>query len=920
MAITSGVYLVGENGDYADLEAALADIVSLTGDIDLVQISPYSISAGTTHDIDLNGHRLRITSAIPQKGKGAVGFETDISDSFSSGTSITIRLGGSLKGTVRLEHQYWTRSGSPTGQVDMLRFDQDATDKPPAFIEVVDCIFNGNDVAAANGINTCNEFDVRIWNSMFLNFPGTSHWGVKVGFNTYNVAQPTAYVDNCMFFGCYDGLYLRQPTQVTNSIAFDCSNEAFNISLPTTADPIVASNANVSDDGTALGFGGELNQQDEDIADEFQSIVPTNKLFAVPFDDSYLLRDGVPPAIEENSTGVEGNARPGSDNAYSIGPYEAQEKLRQAWSTQRKITVDGAKMTVTGSGLQICLTQDTPGMDSVLEAARMDGGDLRATTDRWGWDQLAIEVAQWSPDSGECMVWVRPTSTVAGEDFDLYLWYGNPNADHLPLDNDYGQWQVWENFTLVMHCLEDPDDGWVKDSSPGKHYGVFTGATTDTWQDGPAGVGRGYKLTSGVYVDLPSGDYVNGASGATTHAWVDRQAGNGGCLIEIRSPTTTERVQHEMLSSFGVQRFHARMPDGAGAIIDDSDTAVDTNPHQLGGGAENGSPDSIFHFLDGAADGPFSTTLGDFTNSDSSAARVGDTVAGGSSVDSIVQEMWVYKGVDRNDVDFFSTWYEMLANSVDFYKLPSFTNQDGARDIQFLTDEGEVQLAATDYYVTFVNNNDGTLAVTLNGVWEAIGVGQDWGLDRRLAVEARLRELARMQGTRGDLIIGPDRPQTIENVVLQQVTVEAVDNNAGIIYALQFGTAFVAAVARELVFNGQRIQASDFFVEYVATDRTQFKTVFRAAPIRIESGPPLKLVRITSMLALTGTARGRVASRRRVEAFVKDWAFQRLGTEGDLAIDGVSEGTCHLADVAVSDLTYPDRVGVDMTFVTGYGS
>jgi len=932
MTIHSGVYLVGKNGDYADLETALADITSLTGDIDLIQISPYSIPAGTTHDIDLNGYRLRITSALPHKGKGAVGWETNISDSYGTAASIVIRLGGILKGTVRVEHQNWIRSGSPTGSVDMLRFDQDATDLPPAFLEIANCIFDGRSIATVNGLSTNSKFDVKLWNSMLLNFPGTSRWGAKIGLAAYSASQPTAYVDNCLFINCRHGLYVRQPTRVTNSIAFNCLSAGFYLEPPPTSDSIAASNANISDDASALGFGGELNRQDAAIVSEFQSIDPLSKLFAIPYDDSYLLREGVPPIIADNSTGVEGNARPGSDNAYSIGPYEAQEKLRQAWTAQRKVTIDGSKIAVTGTAVPMCLTNLTPGMLEVLAASSSeDGGDIRITTDRWGWEQIPIEVAQWDKANEKCMVWFRPTAVVAGVDLSLYVWFGNPNAACLPLDNDKGQWKVWEDFTLVLHCMEDPNGvGWIKDSSPARHYGVFSGVAADTWNAGLSlsGVGKSYKLESGRRILLPNGNYVNDAAGMTLHSWMHRSttptAGIAHCMFHLERDSAAARLllRVEYIPGIGiVRKLNGYMPDSA-SQTSVSPAGLVPGASQLGVSMFNGSPtDNMRHFLDGAQDGyDVEFISGNFSNTDSIDAAVGARWNGSDPLEGSMQEVWLYKGTGRDSAAYFATWYAMIENAASFFKTPSFVGQEGSRDLRFVTEDGEVALQATDYYITFDNANDGTLLITLNGVWEAIGADQAWGLDRRLAVESRLRELAKMQGTRGRLVIGPTQPQTIEDIVLQSVTVEAVDNNAGIIYALQFGVAQTAALARALVFNGQRVQASNFFVEYGAVDRTQFKVVFRASPIRIESGPPLKTIRVTSMLALTGTARGHVAARRRVEAFIKDWAFQRLGTEGELTIDDVSEGACHLADVSPSNMTYPDRVGLDMVFITGYGS
>jgi len=122
-----------------------------------------------------------------------------------------------------------------------------------------------------------------------------------------------------------------------------------------------------------------------------------------------------------------------------------------------------------------------------------------------------------------------------------------------------------------------------------------------------------------------------------------------------------------------------------------------------------------------------------------------------------------------------------------------------------------------------------------------------------------------------------------------------------------------------LQFGDYVLNAENYLVEYEAADRTAFKDVFRAAPIRIPSGPPLKVVRITALLVSTG-GRGGLDSRQRVEQLFKNLSWSLIGTEGPLTIDGKSEGTAHLASVQAGNLSVPDRVAVDLEFITGYGS
>ena len=108
-------------------------------------------------------------------------------------------------------------------------------------------------------------------------------------------------------------------------------------------------------------------------------------------------------------------------------------------------------------------------------------------------------------------------------------------------------------------------------------------------------------------------------------------------------------------------------------------------------------------------------------------------------------------------------------------------------------------------------------------------------------------------------------------------------------------------------------------VEYIGGDRTVFKDVFRAAPIRVPSGPITKTVAVSAIVESIAASTP-LARRQKAEAEVKAWAWDRLGTEGVLKIDGVSLGTAHLATVQPSNLELPDAVVFDLEFITGYGS
>ena len=157
-------------------------------------------------------------------------------------------------------------------------------------------------------------------------------------------------------------------------------------------------------------------------------------------------------------------------------------------------------------------------------------------------------------------------------------------------------------------------------------------------------------------------------------------------------------------------------------------------------------------------------------------------------------------------------------------------------------------------------------------------------------------------------------------MTLSGVNASVNDNNSAIIYELVFDPGAAFHVARSLVFKGRRVNASDFLVQYGSADRTVFKDVFRAAPIRIPSGPPAVTISITPLIAIVGAGDTALLTRQKQEEFLKEWTEDFVGEEGTLEIDGVDKGTAHLLGVTANSLTMPGRASVRMEFATGYGS
>jgi hypothetical protein len=216
------------------------------------------------------------------------------------------------------------------------------------------------------------------------------------------------------------------------------------------------------------------------------------------------------------------------------------------------------------------------------------------------------------------------------------------------------------------------------------------------------------------------------------------------------------------------------------------------------------------------------------------------------------------------------------------------------------------------------------LVVRLVGCWEHVDFLVTAGLARRAAVEDRW---AVIQGTyvgqTGTLTLhaGETYQKVFAGVKLRSCNPGQSTGNELLTYDLEFSWTLGqgARIARTLVFGNVTLTADNFIVGYEREDGTQWKDVWRAAPIRVPSGPTLKVIRVTAIRkAITGSTA--LARRQAAEAAYKDWMWTYQGTEATLTLDSVSQGTCHLRKVGQAQLDLWDAVTFELEFVTGYGT
>jgi hypothetical protein len=235
----------------------------------------------------------------------------------------------------------------------------------------------------------------------------------------------------------------------------------------------------------------------------------------------------------------------------------------------------------------------------------------------------------------------------------------------------------------------------------------------------------------------------------------------------------------------------------------------------------------------------------------------------------------------------------------------------------------------TDFWLEYLGEPQQTgspvLGVTLHSIWEALDLTRS-PMTRRVAAEDRFRTLVwNFTGRSGLLEIdyGTANARSFSGITLRAVSPVEQAGNGLIEYDLAFDYPITAAgggiqIARTLQFGTKPIAAQNFILVSSQADRTQFKEVFRAAPIRIASGPALKTLKVTAIReAVAGDTD--LARRQAIEAEFQAWT-DLIGNAGLLYVNGTNRGAHHLRNVTPGDLTLPDALTFDLEFVYGYGA
>ncbi len=943
-AISSGTRTVGLAGAYANWDAALADIAtSISGVLTFIQISHLSYSlAGVTPQITFNNPNARIIfkSASLLKGNADAGLQIEDTTRGATGFKIRVRAAAGSEGAyVEVKDLYFKTalSANPASPHPLLEIEGWGAAGEEAVHKIHDCIFNGNTVMGYGFRKPADKEILHMWNCKFNAFIIHDAISLPVACST------SSFIENCSFIGNNNDINLGADgnVKINNCVAMNTTGTAFIIPTPQGSD----GDNNVSEDASAADFNGTNNLPNQvSLSTEFYNGAPESpgylRLLATA---TVIPSAGKAPEIEDNDAGSIGNSRPGTDGEYSAGADELEEVLPDSWNLYTKLTISADKVTGASPYMMPVLITEKAFMitDEIWINSREDGGDLRITTDAEGQSMKALEVVTWDRANRKCELWALITVD-PDDDTEIYLWAGNPHAAQPEFndDRDYrGQFGVWQYDTamqgFVLHCRNDPQERYAYDSSAYKAHAPIASSVM-TQIDSPWGYGKALKFDDAVsrYLNY---DIYSEFTGAESHGFAlmhVQKINTGDCDLMCldNNAGTKRRFRFEDRAFTQGFSVSGTSPDGGITRVEESNILLsDLEPHVLGGVVDLPA-DRIDAWVDGVKTSS-SVTFGatNFSSGTHTPADIGKSRSGDPALFYGQEIRYMSKdSFGAFELDgFWQTHYTMVTDQLGFWSCGDLygQSQEGPRKWQFLVPEvGCFGIENTDFWVEYTANVDGTLSAILHAVWDAGSHRDLTGLAKRVELEGRLEELRHTFETlRGDLLIdaGTAFEKLIRGVQLSGVTLNEGKTNAALDYDVTFviGLAGLGmrGIARDLEFGASVLNAANFLVEYAGSDGTVFKDVFRAAPIRVPTGPTLKSVFVSAVVESVA-ATTPLGRRQKTEAIVKEWAWNRLGTEGELKIDGASLGTAHLASVQPSNLELPDAVVYDLEFLTGYGS
>jgi hypothetical protein len=186
------------------------------------------------------------------------------------------------------------------------------------------------------------------------------------------------------------------------------------------------------------------------------------------------------------------------------------------WGKRQKITIDYTKVSTSNFTDFTVLLSDGNFLDDCYIFSQSAGQDLRFTTDSVGTTQIPFEVVSWDIANKKAEVYVKiPTLSYEANTI-IYVWYSNPTASALAVNDTYGSDNAWDSSFKGVHHLNGAAVGNLLDSTA-NNVDMDTAQGTPTYNvDGKWGKGVNFGNNSSIRKD----SYNFASSNITATVWL----------------------------------------------------------------------------------------------------------------------------------------------------------------------------------------------------------------------------------------------------------------------------------------------------------------------------------------------------------------------------------------------------------------
>ena len=286
--------------------------------------------------------------------------------------------------------------------------------------------------------------------------------------------------------------------------------------------------------------------------------------------------DGYTCGAEECDDGANGDPCDGCLDDCSLG-----------WAKRVKITADHTDIDANLLDLPILVHlsassgRTNADLSFVFDEIGSDANRKKiAVTTADGITPCHVEIEKWDNGAQEAWLWVKAPMLSSSADTEFYFYYDSSRADNDAYVGDPDSTaaeSVWDDdFVLVTHMQNDPDNQHIRDSTENNNDGTKGAEINPHQVDGKIGFAQRWDYIGepSEYIDIPHAASLDMGDTFTAELWVDFELGN--------DPGNYERIlckKSEWTSSTGWEfsletnyddRLTVRGSSGAGTACADN--------------------------------------------------------------------------------------------------------------------------------------------------------------------------------------------------------------------------------------------------------------------------------------------------------------------------------------------------------------